>query len=144
MSAALLVLTAPVCALADGIYKSVDADGHVTYSDRAPSAKAQKSSVRVIEGDPTQAARTAKETDILKAEDSQRKRAQAQESRNKAQQDEKKQRACQAARNRYNSMKDANLLYKLDDQGNRVFYTDAEGDARKEQARQAMISACGQ
>jgi hypothetical protein len=144
MSAALCALGAPVCALADGFYRSVDAEGHVTYSDRAPTAKAQKSTLIVTEGDPTQAARVAKETNILKAEESQRKRTESEEGRNKAQQEAKKQQVCNAARTRYYSIKDANILFKVDDKGNRVFYSDAEGDARKEQARQAMISACGQ
>jgi hypothetical protein len=129
---------------ADEVYKSVDAQGHVVYSDRATSAKAEKSVVHVIQGDPAEAARATKETDILKAEESARKRAEAQQSRSKAEQDRTKQVLCQTARSRYYSIKDANVLYRVDPQGNRVFYTDAEGDARKEQARQAMLAACGQ
>jgi preprotein translocase subunit SecF len=128
---------------ADGVYKSVDAQGHVVYSDRATTQNAQKSVVRVTQPDPTEAARAAKETSILQAEETQRKRVEEQNSREKSQQDHEKQRLCDNARNRYNSVKDANLLYQLDAQGNRVFYTDAEADARKEQARQAMVSACG-
>ena len=48
---------------ADEVYKSVDAEGHVVYSDRAPSAKAQKSEVRVVQPDAQQAARNAKGRD---------------------------------------------------------------------------------
>jgi preprotein translocase subunit SecF len=128
---------------ADEVYKSVDAQGHVVYSDRAATSTAQKSVVRVIQPDPTDAARAAKETSILQAEENQRKRVEGQQSREKSLQDQEKQRLCENARNRYFSVKDANLLYKLDAQGNRVFYTDAEADARKEQAHQAMLSACG-
>jgi hypothetical protein len=104
---------------------------------------AQKSVVHVIPGDPAEAARAARDTSLFKAEDNQRRREQDMDSRNKAQQDHDKQVACEKARNRYNSLKDANVLYRLDAQGNRVFYTDAEADARKEQAHQAMIAACG-
>lgn len=141
LSAALLTSSRLACA--DGIYKSVDAQGHVVYSDRATTSTAQKSELHVIAGDPAEAARAAKETSILKAEENQRKRAEDLQGQNKAKQDHDRQVACTNARNRYNSIKDINLLYRLDEQGNRVFYTDAEADARKEQARQAMISACG-
>jgi Domain of unknown function (DUF4124) len=130
-------------ARADEIYKSVDAQGHVVYSDRATTPTSQKSVVHVIQPDARDAARAAKETTLLQVEESQRKRAEDEQSRNKAQQDHEKQVLCENARNRYFSIKDVNLLYKLDAQGNRVFYTDAEADARKEQAHQAMISACG-
>ncbi|MBV8806048.1 MAG: DUF4124 domain-containing protein [Sinobacteraceae bacterium] len=140
----LLALLAPLpCSLADEVYKSVDAEGHVVYSDRAPTAKAQKTVVRVTQGDPDEAARAAKETSILQTEDALRKRQEAVDKRNRAVLYYQKQMVCQNARNRYNSVKDAGRLYKLDAQGNRVFYTDAEGDARKEQLRQAMVSACG-
>jgi isoleucyl-tRNA synthetase len=141
VSVALLAPAHPSCA--DEVYKSVDAQGHVVYSDRAASPTAQKSVVHVIQGDPAEAARAARETSLLKAEDNQRKREQDIDSRNKAQQDHDKQVVCEQARHRYYSIKDVSLLYRLDAQGNRVFYTDAEADARKEQARQAMITACG-
>src|SRR5262249_47610041 len=118
--------------------------GHVVYSDRAPTAKAEKSVVRVIQADPSEAARAARETNILKAEETVRKRDEAAQNQEKAKQDHDKQVQCQTARNRYYSIKDVNILYRLDSQGNRVFYSDAEADARKEQARQAMLAACGQ
>jgi hypothetical protein len=149
-TAPLLALMASVTLLAsvhpvraDEVYKSVDAQGHVVYSDRASTPAAQKSTVHVIQGDPAEAARANRETNVLKAEDTQRKRDQDMDSRNKAQQDHDKQVVCAQARNRYNSLRDANVLYRLDAQGNRVFYTDAEADARKEQAHQAMTAACG-
>jgi tRNA A37 threonylcarbamoyladenosine modification protein TsaB len=130
---------------ADEVYKSVDAEGHVVYSDRAPSAKAQKSEVRVTAPDEAQARRNASEQRILDAEDSQRKHQQAVETSKKAQQDQQtqqKQSRCNVARDHYNSIKDVNILYHLDADGNRVFYTDAEAEARREVARQAMTIAC--
>jgi hypothetical protein len=99
--------------------------------------------VHVIQGDPAEAARAAKQTSLLKAEDAQRKREQDIDGHSKAQQDHEKQAWCEKARNRYFALKDANVLYRVDAQGNRVFYTDAEADARREQAHQAMIGACG-
>jgi valyl-tRNA synthetase len=140
----LLALLIPVLpAIADEVYKSVDAQGHVVYSDRATTPTARKSTVKVTQGDPAEAARAARQTHIFQAEENQRKQQQTTESHEKAQQDHDKQARCNNARNHYFSIKDASRLYKLDAQGNRQFYTDEEGDARKEQARQAMLAACG-
>ncbi len=141
--AALLFLFAADPTFPDEVYKSVDAQGHVTYSDRASSPNAQKSAVHVIQGNAADAARVARQTELLEAQDTQRKRDQDMDSRAKEKQDHDKQVLCENAKNRYFSIKDANLLYKLDAQGNRQFYTDAEADARREQARQAMVAACG-
>jgi hypothetical protein len=130
---------------ADEVYKSVDAEGHVVYSDRAPSAKAQKSEVRVTPPDETQARRNASDQRILNAEDGQRKHQEAVDANKKVQQDQQtqqKQTRCNVARDHYNSIKDVNTIYHLDADGNRVFYTDAEADARREVARQAMMIAC--
>jgi hypothetical protein len=137
------LLTPAGATFADEVYKSVDAQGHVVYSDRATTPTAQKSVVHVIEGNPAEAARAARQTGILKAEETQRKQQQESQGHDKAQQDHDKQVRCENARNRYFSIKDTNLLYRLDAQGNRQFYSDAEADARREQARQAMIAACG-
>ena len=137
------LLTPAGGSFADQVYKSVDAQGHVVYSDRATTPAAQKSVVHIIEGNPAEAARAARQTSILKAEENQRKQQQESQVHDKAQQDHDKQVRCENARNRYLSIKDANMLYRLDAQGNRQFYTDAEADARREQARQAMNAACG-
>jgi len=127
---------------ADEVYKSVDAEGHVVYSDRGTTSTAKKSVVNVVQPDPVEAARAAKEQQILKAEDQQRKLQQVTADNQKAQADHQKQIRCDNARTRYNSLKDANLLYRLDKDGNRVFYTDEQADARKESLRQAMVTAC--
>ena len=131
---------------ADEVYKSVDSEGHVVYSDRAPSAKAQKTEVRVTQPDEAQAARNARQQQILNAEDMQRKQHDATEAaatEKKEHQDQQKQALCNQARDHYNLIKDVNLIYHLDANGNRVYYTDAEADARRESARKAMMSACG-
>lgn len=141
---ALALLLWPACApRANDVYKSIDAQGHVVYSDRADTSKAEKSIVRVDQPDATEAARIAKEQQILKAEESQRNRQKSAEDAKKAQIDHAVQVQCDAARNRYYALKDARRLYDRDADGNRVFFTDSEADAKREEARQAMITACG-
>jgi hypothetical protein len=40
-------------------------------------------------------------------------------------------------------MRDARRISHLDAEGNRVYDTDPEADARREDAKQAMTAACG-
>jgi hypothetical protein len=141
---ALVLLVRPACPLrANEVYKSVDAQGHVVYSDRADTSTAQKSTVRVDQPDPTEVARIAKEQEILKAEEIQRNRKKALDDAKKSQQDHATQVQCDNARNHYYALKDARRVFQRDADGNRVFYTDQEADAKREEARQAMTAACG-
>jgi hypothetical protein len=141
---ALVLLVCTACPLRAGeVYKSVDAEGHVVYSDRADTSGAQKSVVRSDPSNPTEAARIAKEQEIQKAEEFQRNRLKLIDDTKKAQQDQVKQSQCDSARNRYYSLKDARRVFDLDAAGNRHYYSDAEADTKREEARQAMTAACG-
>jgi hypothetical protein len=140
---ALVLLMCTACPLRAGeVYKSVDAEGHVVYSDRADTAGAQKSVLHSDPSNPTEVARLAKEQEIQKAEELQRNRQKRVEETKKTQQDQVKQAQCDSARNRYYSLKDARRIFDLDADGNRHYYSDAEGDAKREEARQAMTTAC--
>jgi hypothetical protein len=128
---------------AQEVYKSVDADGHVIYSDRGAVKGAPKTAVHVDEPNPTEVARLAHEQDLLNADDLARARQQAVEDKNRAVQQRKKQQACEKTRTEYYHMKESARLYQRDAAGNRVYYSDAEADSLREQARRAMIAACG-
>jgi Domain of unknown function (DUF4124) len=144
MAAALLALACASAPLsAQEVYKSVDADGHVVYSDRGGSKNAPKTSLHVAEPDPAEARRLAHEQDLLSADDAARTHQQALDDKNKAAQERKKQQACDKARTEYHHMKEAARLFKRDASGERVYYTDDDADALREQARRAMIAACG-
>jgi Skp family chaperone for outer membrane proteins len=130
-------------ASADPVYKTVDAQGHVTYSDRPTAPSAKKTEIAVQQADPAEAERLARENQLLKSEDDLRKKQQAADDKAKAQQDKAKQARCQVARDQYNAVKDAGRMFHRDADGNRVYYTDTEADARREAARQVMTLACG-
>ena len=136
-----LLLTS--AAPADQVYKSVDAQGHVTYSDRPTAAGAQKTAVAVQQGDPQEAQRLAKERMLLQAEDDQRTRKTAHDEQAKAKQDSAKKQLCDNARRHYSGIKDANRLYTVTADGNREYYTDAQADAMRTEAKRAMDAACG-
>ena len=128
---------------AQEVYRSVDADGHVVFSDRGATKGAPKTSLHVEQPDPAEVARLAHEQELLRADDLARSRQEAIEDKTRTTQEHKKQVACDSARNRFYQMKDAARLFKRDANGSRLYYSDEEADALREQARHAMIAACG-
>jgi hypothetical protein len=142
--AALLVLAIvrqPVCA--QQVYKSVDASGHVVYSDRGSNKTAEPTAVHVEQPDPAEVARIAKEQAVLNADDQARSKQQAAADKEKAAADRRKDQACQNAKNNYFRLRDTGRLYKRDADGNRVYYSDTELDAMRDDAKRAMTSSCG-
>jgi hypothetical protein len=125
------------------VYKSVDADGHVVYSDRASSKNAPKTTVHVEEGDPAEAARIAREQQALSAADAARRKEQQADDKEQAAAAKKREESCRNARNEYDRVMNRRALYKLNSDGERAYYTDEEADAMREQARKAVIAACG-
>ncbi len=117
--------------------------GHVVYSDRPETSTAQKAVVKVDRPDAKEVARMGKEQEILKAEEIQRNRQRLIDDAKTAQQDHVKQIQCEAARNHFYALREARRIYDRDADGNRIYYTDAEADAKREDARQAMNAACG-
>jgi Domain of unknown function (DUF4124) len=142
-TASLLLSSTALPALADQVYKSVDAQGHVTYSDRPTAAGAQKTDITVQQADPKEAQRLAKERMLLKAVDDQRTRKTVADEQAKAKGDSQKKQLCDHARQHYNNMKDSNRIYTVAADGNREYYTDAQADAMRTEAKRAMDAACG-
>jgi hypothetical protein len=128
---------------AEEVYKTIDASGHVVYSDHPISPASEKLSVPVKEADPGEAARLAKQRAVEDAEDAQRSRQEADEQSKQDAQSKQQAQACTSARNHYFSIKDSRRLFTVDADGNRVFYSDPEADAMKASAKQAMDQACG-
>jgi Domain of unknown function (DUF4124) len=128
---------------AQEIYKSVDAQGNVVYSDRAPTKNAPTTAVHVTEPDPAEVARLAKQQQLLSATDRERQKQEAAEAKSHAALEHQQQANCENARNKYYRYKDSGRIYQRDADGNRIYYTDSESDALREQARHAMLAACG-
>ena len=147
-TAALSALAALGCGslLAQEVYKSVDAQGHVVYSDRGGNKTAPRASVHVDQPDPAEVARLAKQQQLLAAQEQQRLKEQVADERAKALEDRKRQqkeKACENARNNYFRLQESTRLFKRDADGNRIYYSDSEADTMRQQAKQAMTAACG-
>ncbi|HKT74291.1 MAG TPA: DUF4124 domain-containing protein [Steroidobacteraceae bacterium] len=124
------------------IYKTVDADGNVVYTDKAPTRDAPKTSLRVHEPTPDDLARVEKQRQASQASEVQRVKQAVTDSAVRAQQQKEKQVRCESARRQYFSLKDATHIYQRDAQGNRVYLPDDQADATREKARKTMDSEC--
>jgi Domain of unknown function (DUF4124) len=138
-----LLCLAPPGAFGDEVYKTVDASGRVVYSDRPSSPKSEKMTVPVQQADPNEAARLAKQRALEAADYAQRSRQEADEQGRQEAQSRLDAARCTSARTRYFTFKDVRRIFRLDAEGNRVFYSDEEADAMRAAAKQAMEQACG-
>jgi hypothetical protein len=140
---ALALLAGPPRGSCDEVYKTVDASGNVVYSDHPSSPKSEKMTVPVQPADQSEAARLTKQRALQDADYAQRSRQEADERARQDAQSRQDAARCSSARNRYFSFKDTRRIFRLDADGNRVFYSDEEADAMRAAAKQAMEQACG-
>ena len=127
---------------AQEVYKSVDAQGHVVYSDRGSSKSSASTPLHVQQSDPAGAAQLAKEQRALESADAARKKEQAAEDKQHAAQAKQRQQGCDRARQEYDRVLNTRRLYHLDADGNRIYYSDAELDQERERAHRAMVASC--
>lgn len=127
------------------VYKTIDAQGNVVYTDKAPTGKAQKTNVQVHQPSTADLERVEQQKKAIQAADDQRVAEAVADKAGQAQKQKQlidRQARCQQARNNFYNLKDAARLYQRDAQGNRVFLPDDQADAKRSEARKAMDAAC--
>ena len=134
-------LAAPVAAQ---VYRWVDKDGKVHYSDKAPRDGTQAKDL-AIESKPTDPAAVEQEQATLQERgasvdqsDAVRKMADAKAAAEKAD----RERRCANARADMNVLERANRLVTVDADNQERIATDAEFAARRERARQRVAELC--
>lgn len=130
---------------ADTMYRTVDAQGHITYSDRPLSAASQRITVDVTGPNAIEAARLSRLQTAENLADEDRlkqNKKNAEQAQKAAAQDAAKQQRCNAARGRYATFATGGRLFKTDADGNRVYLSDEEIDQQKNSAKAAMEAAC--
>jgi hypothetical protein len=144
---AALVCIVGQCARGADVYKTVDAQGNVVYSDHPISSASQRITLQVTAPNAQEAARLTKEQALQSAQASQEmkdtQQAAADQQKQAAAEALQKQR-CDAARSRYATFAAGGRLFKTDEQGNRAYYSDDEIAAELVTAKAAMDSACPQ
>lgn len=129
---ALLLALAPLlvpASPAGEIYKWVDPQGKVHYGDRAPAAGAHKLDVPVTRDDAADASaaesRREKRDRLLRAFEKERRARDAQRAEEKRQRAEERRR-CRTAQDNLQRVREAAYLYKRDEKGERVIYSDEQ------------------
>ncbi|MBT8421869.1 MAG: DUF4124 domain-containing protein [Gammaproteobacteria bacterium] len=141
-------------AVAQTVYKSVDDEGNVAFTDRPPMQQGEDESpldvmpLQIRLTNPAAIAATRENAekesrardmvDSLTAE-----KQSSDEADDAARKAEERAANCDLARQRLNRYAQANRLYKSNDAGERVYLEDAEIDAERIKAARAVDEWCG-
>jgi hypothetical protein len=142
--APIALIAAATAAQAD-VYRTVDAEGHVEYSDRwVPGAE-------LVKTDRAHAADSSRSStsDSQKRMTAENDRISAQLNREAAEREVKKDKdaarseQCKQAKSRYQRAIESRRLYRDGANGERQYLTDDEADQERLQARLEVQEACG-
>jgi hypothetical protein len=128
-------------ARADTVYEWTDAQGQVHYTDQwVPGAKI----VKTGDAGRQQASSSAAQGIQNESNSASRDLKQQQEAQS-VQEDEAKARAarCTQDKEQYQKMIESRRIYTTDKSGNRTYLSDADADALRLSAKQAMDADCG-
>ena len=144
-SALALIIAAMATAQAD-VYKYVDAQGHVQYTDKPQTLPAQRLNVRSQKTD-TVALQERTEAERKRQEEAEKARksstGQQADQRQAAQISAKdKAERCTKARERYDNYTNSQRLYESLPNGERRYLSDAELDAARASAKVSMEEVC--
>ncbi|MGB5305077.1 MAG: DUF4124 domain-containing protein [Gammaproteobacteria bacterium] len=137
----IICLLACIPAVAD-VHKCTDAHGKVTYRDTpcgGTSTTIRRKSVPAAAPDAD--ARMKKTQRLLRAYDAERQEAKQQQADVQARKEERL-RNCALARDRLRRFEMAGTLYNLDNEGKRVYLSDAERQQSTERARADVARWC--
>ena len=124
------------------IYKCRDAQGKVQYADKPCAGESSVITPRAApKVDENSEQRMQKTRRLLRAYQEEDAREKEQQAEVKAEKQERK-RNCANARDRYQRFLQASRIFKLDDEGNRVIFTDEERAQSTEHARLEVERWC--
>lgn len=136
------------CAFAGDVYKWVDEDGNVHYGDR-PTADSERMDIVSRPTDPAAVSARRDKAAVVEPEASpaeEQAAAPEEEKRptraERNQQRQEKAEQCAEARERLQRHLVARRMYRVDENGERVYYDDAEIQAAKEKAQQKVDEFC--
>ncbi len=145
-----LLTAAAACLLAGyagaaEIYKWVDEEGNVHYGDVPEGRAAEALAIESRRSDPDRV--QAQQQSVAKLQENLAERAAAREEEAAAREEaraeaEIRAKQCEAARERLRIAMEAQRLYKEDENGERVWYDDADYDRIRNEARELVEERC--
>jgi hypothetical protein len=133
------------------LYKWVDSEGRIHYTDKPPPAGASGEKKLTVPKSPTapvaapaEEGQAAGPKSYAEKEMEYRKRkAEEEQSRQRAQAEEQEnQQRCQSARQQLRTHEEAGRIYSMDDKGERVYVDDETRRRNIEQAQQDIAKYC--
>ncbi len=143
---AVMALTFAAGAAASEIYRWVDAEGNVHYGDR-PSGEATE---QLLQLSYARTDGSAVEERVQERLDAQSARTEAQAEQEKAEQEAAKeaeiaaeqQKACETARARLETYRNSRRLYKVDENGERVYLDEEQIQAASRKIQEQIAEFC--
>jgi hypothetical protein len=141
---ATVILISLLCVARADIYRSVDAQGHVQYSD-TPSPGAELVTAGDVHGPISSSSSGSSKSPSLAQRSEQISQDLSQQAAARAVEKDTNDvhsKQCQQARQTYQQSIDARRLYKLDSDGDRQYLSDDEAEQQRIKYKLAMDQAC--
>ncbi|MCO6414545.1 MAG: DUF4124 domain-containing protein [Thiogranum sp.] len=125
------------------VYRWVDEQGQVHYEDQPRDSKTRKLSPPSVpvDGAGGDSQRMEKTRRLLNAYESERQQAREEKAERRKQAEEQR-RKCIGARDDLRHYEESGSIYRLDGEGKRVYYSDAEREALIAKYREAIAKWC--
>ncbi|HEV7165532.1 MAG: DUF4124 domain-containing protein [Gammaproteobacteria bacterium] len=145
ISAALLLCAMGMAASADQVYRWVDKDGHVHYSQTPPSStdvNAQTVNINPPAPDPTTLQNEQNLAQQLQDKDKQDQKTQEQAAKAAQAQQQKKQ-ICDVLQQRLAVLQQSGRVATVDAQGNKTYVSDDDRAKQEQQMQDQIAKSCG-
>lgn len=145
LKAAALLLCLIASLTSAQIYKYVDKDGNVHFTDKQPDADKNAAEIEVEVHNTHDNPEMDAYRDYMRRDAQATKEEQQQQRKQLAEQKEtrqKKRQACQQARRQLASYQQANVLYTLDKKGEKQYYSDEQRDERIARLQKLINKNC--
>jgi len=140
----LLLCACMSVAFADQVYRWVDKDGHVHYSQTPPagtSAHASSANVGAPPPDPTGVQNALNLVQQMQVQNQQAQAAQ-QQAQAEAQKQAQQQQRCNELSAQLQILKQVNIVATVDAQGNRTYLSDAQHEQQEQQLQDKINKEC--
>ncbi|ADE13603.1 conserved hypothetical protein [Nitrosococcus halophilus Nc 4] len=131
---------------AGGVYKCIDEQGRIHYADRPCRGVVAQETVEIKSRSSSnplllENGRQAKQKELLQTWQEERKQKQQAEEEARKQK-EQRSRNCAAAKSRLHLIESARRLFKMDENGERHYYSDSERTQKLQEAQKQVNKWC--
>lgn len=140
----LLLCACMTTAFADQVYRWVDKDGHVHYSQTPPASTTVHASSTNVSAPPPDPTGVQNAQNLVQQMQVQNQQAQAaqQQAQAEAQKQAQQQQRCNQLMSQLQILKQVNVVATVDAQGNRTYLSDAQHEQQEQQLQDEINKEC--